>query len=180
MEVCDCDDRRHLKAIVVCLLDTGLRLNEALTLAWQGVDFENRLIHITAFNSKTAKPKLVLISPRLRFELLRLREDQMIPQGSETTIQGDRVFGVQNNVNRSWRTARKLSGLEDVRLHDLRHTFGTRLNRSGFTQADIARLLGHQQVHTTFRYTNADEELLEKVKRFHVPEVGEERPETVH
>lgn len=174
LEACDCEERWHLKAIIVCLLDTGLRLNEALTLTWQGVDPDGRLIHITAFNSKTAKPKTVIISPRLRLELFRLRDNQSIFRDSKGLIENDRVFGVENNVNRSWRTARKLAGLEDVRLHDLRHTFGTRLNRSGFTQADIARLLGHQQVHTTFRYTNAGEELLERVERFHVPAFGEE------
>ena len=184
LTACESDERRHLRAIVICLLDTGLRLNEALTLTWATVDFANDLIHITAFNSKTAKPKTVPISRRLREELERLLEERKVLDVINTRPSTDRVFGIENNVNRSWRTARKLAGLEDVRIHDLRHTFGTRLDRSGFTQAQIARMLGHQQVHTTFRYTNPDKDLLKDVRSavesFHTPNGATEQSETVH
>ena len=165
LEVCECDERRHLKAIVICLLDTGLRFNEAITLTLGGVDLSSELIHIKAFNSKTAKPKTVPISKRLRGELERLRTEHQFLTGGDEDATGDLVFGIKSNVSGSWSTARKLAGIADLRLHDLRHTFGTRLDRSGFTQAQIARLLGHQQVHTTFRYTNPDGDLLLKVKR---------------
>lgn len=161
LEACDCDQRRHLRALVVCLLDTGLRLNEALTLTWDHVDLDNGLVSILAFNSKTATPRTVPVSGRLRRELERLLNERKMTE----SLKGDaRVFGIANNVNRSWRTARKLADLDDVRIHDLRHTFGTRLDRSGFTQAQIARSLGHKQVHTTFRYTNPDQDLLADVR----------------
>lgn len=162
--VCDCDERRHLYGLIVCLLDTGLRVNEALTLKWDDVDQVNGLIHVKASNTKTARPKTIPISARFQTELQRLREQgvHVDPRRSEPTHLNS-VFGVRN-IKRSWTTARRLAGLNDIRLHDLRHTFGTRLDRSGFTQAQIARMLGHQQVHTTYRYTNPDRELLEDVR----------------
>lgn len=182
LNVCECDERKHLKSIIVCLLDTGMRLNEALTLTWNDVDHENSVINIKAFNTKTAKAKAVPISARLEKELLRLKsEHEFAPRFSS-----ERVFGIKNNINRSWRTAKKLAGLEDLRLHDLRHTAGTRLNRQGLSQADIARILGHQQTSTTFRYINADTDLLNRAKSalesYHVekPEIAENLTESIN
>lgn len=184
LAVCDCDERQHLKAIVICLLDTGMRLSEALTLAWADLNLEGRVIHIKAFNSKTAKPKSVPVSERLYNELVRLQREKAVLQSASIGLQDDRVFGIKSNVNRSWRTARKFAGLEDVRLHDLRHTFGTRLDRSGFTQPQIARLLGHQQTSTTYRYINPDKDLLQDVKSavesFHSPGNVDEHLEMVN
>lgn len=186
LAACDCDERQHLRAIIICLLDTGMRLGEALTLTWPDVDPDSRLISIKAFNSKTAKPKTVPISERLFNEMKRLQSGALlVPQEASTGVQQDLVFGIKSNVSRSWRTARSLAGLEDVRLHDLRHTFGTRLDRSGFTQAQISRLLGHQQTSTTYRYINPDRDLLRDVtsaiESFHVARVGEdEQPEAIH
>lgn len=186
LAICDCDERRHLRAIIICLLDTGMRLGEVLTLTWPDLDLENRLITIKAFNSKTAKPKTVPVSERLYNELIRLQAIRALPLPAVSIgIQSNLVFGIKSNVSRSWRTARLRAGLEDVRLHDLRHTFGTRLDRSGFTQPQIARLLGHQQTSTTYRYINPDKDLLRDVtlaiESFQLANaVDDERPEVIH
>jgi integrase len=164
LSVCECDERRHLRSLIICLLDTGLRLNEALTLTWQNVDIEQGIINILAFNSKTASPRAVPISARFETELERLRTEGLFLKAKTEDLENTRVFRIANNVKRSWQTARRLAGLEDIRIHDLRHTFGTRLDRTGFTQAQIARSLGHKQVHTTFRYTNPDQDLLHDIR----------------
>jgi integrase len=172
LEICNCPERRHLSSLIVCLLDTGVRLNEALTLTWANVDLDDGFFHIIAFNSKTATPRTVPISKRLGREFDRLLTEAKFLRSSDAKLENERVFRIANNVNRSWRTARRLAGLDDLRIHDLRHTFGTRLDRSGFTQAQIARSLGHKQVHTTFRYTNPNKDLLDDIRSaveaFHV------------
>ena len=164
LSVCDCNERRKLRSVLICLLDTGMRLNEVITLTWDDVDFQAGVLHVKAFNTKTARPKTVAITSRLRDELDRLWGERRPARGSRSLSPDDRVFGIQSNVKTSWTTARRLAGLEDVRLHDLRHTFGTRLNQLGLSQASIARSLGHQQLSTTYRYINADETLLETVR----------------
>lgn len=183
LSVCDCDERRQLRSIVICLLDTGMRFNEVKTLTWENVDFVNEVLNIKAFNTKTAKPKTVAISSRLKDELLRLWGERMPKNGSQTLSNDERVFGIKSNVKGSWTTARRLAGIEDVRLHDLRHTFGTRLNELGLSQASIARSLGHQQLSTTYRYINADETLIENVRaavnRFHADD-SKEKSSSVH
>jgi len=164
LQVCDCDERRHLRSIVICLLDTGMRFGELRTLTWKDVDFERGVLYIKAFNTKTAKPKTVAITSRLRVELTRLNSERAVLDEIDRSKYGDLVFRVKTNVKASWTTARGLAGIEDVRLHDLRHTFGTRLNQQGLSQASIARSLGHQQLSTTYRYINADESLIESVR----------------
>ena len=164
LAVCNCDERRRLRAIIICLLDTGMRFSEVTTLTWNCVDFNMGVLNIKAFNTKTAKTKTVAITSRLRSELVRLWEARRPTEGANDVDPSDRVFGIRSNVKSSWTTARRLAGLEEVRLHDLRHTFGTRLNQLGLSQASIARSLGHQQLSTTYRYINADESLIESVR----------------
>jgi integrase len=53
----------------------------------------------------------------------------------------------------AWRTARKKAGLPDVRVHDLKHTFGTRLRHAGVSLEDRQDLLGHKSDRITTHYS---------------------------
>lgn len=69
-----------------------------------------------------------------------------------------------NSIYNSWNTARKRAGLEDVRIHDLRHSFASFLINGGRSIYEVGELLGHTQVKTTMRYAHlANETLLEAV-----------------
>jgi integrase len=77
--------------------------------------------------------------------------------------QDDLVFGVRTNVKSAWTTMRRALGLEDVRLHDLRHTNATRIKRSQkVSLAQLSRWLGHTNAKTTFRYANQDDSVLDE------------------
>lgn len=183
----------YLKPIIICALDTGMRLGEILKLNWEDIDFNNDIIKVKAFNTKTATPKTVPLTLRLRQalthvfyvrlnferkidskELYRIIKDKSpstldyiasIIQQDKSEIDGVLVFGIKNNIKRSWKLAVWRADLSDFRFHDLRHTTGTRLDQKGFSQAAIARVLGHQQISTTYRYINSDTEGLQRVKR---------------
>ncbi len=58
------------------------------------------------------------------------------------------------NLNASWQIVRREAGIEDVRLHDLRHSFASRVLALGESLPMIARLLGHSQIQTTARYAH--------------------------
>ena len=58
------------------------------------------------------------------------------------------------DLQRPWRRIRKRAGLEDVRIHDLRHSFASRALALGESLTMIGKLLGHTQVQTTARYAH--------------------------
>ena len=52
LSACDIPQRAHLKAILICALDTGMRQGEIFPGRWRNVDFENGLLKIQAFHTK--------------------------------------------------------------------------------------------------------------------------------
>ena len=73
------------------------------------------------------------------------------------------------NLQKSWRRVRARAGLDDVRLHDLRHTFASVAVSGGMSLPMVGALLGHSQPRTTARYAHlaADpmKEAAEKIGR---------------
>lgn len=145
-----CTGRKvHLKPIIICALDTGMRRGEILSLSWDDIDMQERLINIKAHHTKTEQERTLAITNRLYEELSLLLE-------SPTRKNEDRVFGVVNNVKRSFLSACKIAGVDGLRLHDLRHTFATRLIERGIPSEIVSKLLGHNNLNTTARYVNTN------------------------
>lgn len=146
------DKREHLRSLIIAAVDTGMRKGELFSLTWLDVGLPTRTIRIRAFNTKTAKAREVPITDRLAIELERLRLDS--PNGEFVFTCGD--------VKRSFTTACRLAGIEDLHFHDLRHTFATRLVQLGFPLAEVARLLGHSSLQMTYRYSNSTPETIKR------------------
>lgn len=142
--------REHLRPIIVAALETGMRKGELLKLTWRDVDFENRIITVAAFNTKTMREREVGMSSRLTVELEQLWKAS--PKDLDA-----QVFGI-DDVKRSFDSTRSAVGLTDVRFHDLRHTYATRLIGRHIPNLEVGRLLGHTQANTTYRYVNANTE----------------------
>jgi len=60
------------------------------------------------------------------------------------------------DLNKPWRAVRRHAGLEDVRLHDLRHSFASVGAGAGMGLPIVGALLGHKQAATTERYAHLD------------------------
>lgn len=157
LALCDADERRrHMRPFILCAIDTGMRFGEVRRLAWRQVDFATGLITIISTHTKTLRARRVKMSKRLQQSLEAWH-------GEFHGGPDDLVFGVRSNVKSAWSTIRRALGLEDVRLHDLRHTNATRLERSQkVSLAQLSRWLGHTNVKTTFRYVNQDDSVLEE------------------
>jgi integrase len=137
--------RAHLRPIIICALDTGMRRGELFSLTWADVDFENRLITIRAFNTKMMRERRVGMTERLTRELAVLYAKNPDPDSL--------LFGI-SSVKHSFDKVRKHAGLTDMRFHDLRHTYATRLVSRHMPLAEVSRVLGHTQPTMTYRYTN--------------------------
>lgn len=147
--------RAHLKPILICALDTGMRQGEIFKLKWADVDLVTRRLTVQAMNSKTLRARQIALTERLTRALQALHA--LAPPDPEAL-----AFGIETNVTKSFRAVRKETGLTDVRFHDLRHTAATRLAQRGLALTEIARILGHANITTTFRYTNNDDTTLDR------------------
>jgi integrase len=155
LAACETSQRAHLKGILICALDTGMRQGEIFSLRWRDVDIENGLVNIQAFHTKTMKERQVAMTTRLALELEQLKA--RAPDNPNGL-----VFGINDNVKRSFGAARSDAGLQDLRFHDLRHTAATRLVGAHVPLSEVGRVLGHTQANTTYRYVNAN---IETAKR---------------
>jgi integrase len=145
-----CEGRRaHLRPLIIAALDTGMRRGEILKLTWEDIHFEERLIHVKAFNTKTERERWLAMTPRLEAELRSLYE-------RSTKQPGERVFGLKDNFQSAFDHVRRVTGLMEVRFHDLRHTAATRLVEQEIPLPLVGRILGHTQANTTMRYVNAN------------------------
>lgn len=141
LAACDKPRRQHLKAIITCALDTGMRRGEIFSLRWEDVNFLEGVLNIKSFNTKTMKARQVAMTARLMAELEQLRA--WAPDDASL-----RVFGINDNVKRSFTAARGDAGLKDVRFHDLRHTAASRLVSMHIPLSEVGRVLGHTQANT--------------------------------
>jgi integrase len=167
--------RAHLRPIIICALDTGMRRGEIFKLKWRDIDFENRLITIRAFNTKTMRERQVAMTERLSRELELLRENT--GQNSD-----ELVFGVTTSVKTAFNKVKAIAGIADLRFHDLRHTHATRLVSKHLPLSEVGRILGHTQANTTFRYVNSNVEMVRRaaaaLDEFH--RAAETKEEGIH
>lgn len=127
------------------LLLTGCRRGEIKTLKWSYI----RGDVIWLPNSKTGPRRIHLSASALRL----LSELPRVP-GNEFVIIGEKEGQHITDLQRPWRRIREQAGLDDVRIHDLRHTFASYAAMAGYDLPIIGRLLGHTQMQTTSRYAH--------------------------
>ena len=129
------------------LMLTGCRRNEILTLRWEDVNLGAGEISLR--DAKTGA-RQVALSPAARKVLLALPRKVDNPW----VIAGPESGRHLSDLNSPWLVVRKRAGLEDVRIHDLRHSFASRALALGESLTMIGKLLGHRQVQTTARYAH--------------------------
>ncbi len=134
-------------AAIRLLLFTGARLSEILSVRWDQVDIAARLIRLS--DSKTGAKTIALSAPALA-----LLENIPRQDGNPHVICGYVAGASLVNLQKPWRRIRKAAGLEDVRLHDLRHSFASVAVAGGMSLPLIGSLLGHSQPATTARYAH--------------------------
>jgi integrase len=134
-------------AAVRLLMLTGCRLGEIMNLKWEHVDIPARVLRLP--DSKTGAKVVHLGQPAVDV-LERIEQLAGNPWVNVGTLPGGRLSDLQP----FWQRVRARAGLNDVRIHDLRHTFASTAVASGQGLPMIGKLLGHTQVQTTARYAH--------------------------
>ena len=141
----------HAAAALRLLMLTGCRKNEILRLRWDEVDLERRELRLR--DSKTG-PRTVPLSP----PAARVLANRPRVEGSPWVFPGGVAGRHLTTIVGPWNKVRARAGLEDVRLHDLRHSYASRALALGESLPVIGKLLGHTEVQTTARYSHLAEE----------------------
>ncbi len=137
---------RAAQADVIRLLYyTGCRLSEIRALRWCEVGTDT----LDLLDSKTGSRRVYLNSEARRIIARQHRagSDHVFPSPSDLTEP-------ISTVMRLWTTLRGRAGIEDVRLHDLRHNFASMAVLNGVPLPTVARLLGHREVSMTLQYAH--------------------------
>lgn len=140
-------ETKYAVAAIRILLLTGCRLSEIQTLQWHHVDLIEKELRLP--DSKTGA-KTVHLGEAAVAVLEALPRVAGIPY----VIVGKKEKAHLTDLQHPWRRIRKAAGLNDVRIHDLRHTFASGGLLVGEGLAMIGKLLGHTQVQTTARYAH--------------------------
>jgi integrase len=146
-------------AIYLTAAFTGLRREELVALRWRDVDFGGSYIRVTASygegglsTPKSGKVRSVPMAPAVAEALARLAQRDVNTDGDDLVFRG--VAGGYIDASalyRRYKRALRAAGLRDLRFHDLRHTFGTRMiGRASILQ--VKEWMGHADVDTTMKY----------------------------
>jgi integrase len=140
-------------AILKLLVFTGARKGEIETLRWDAVDFEGGYLRLA--DSKTGQKAFPLNAGALEIlsKIARLA-------GSPYVFPAHRSDGHYGGTPKVWRIIRSMAGLDDVRLHDLRHSFASIAVSGGASLPIIGALLGHTDSATTQRYAHLHDDPL--------------------
>ncbi|MFZ5618833.1 MAG: site-specific integrase, partial [Pseudomonadota bacterium] len=135
----------YVAAAFRMLLLTGCRLSEIQFLKWEYVT----RTHLVLPDTKTGKRAIPL--PDAGRKIL-----DALPRNPENpfTFQGEADGKPAVNLEKPWRRIRAKAGLDDVRIHDLRHTYASKALASGMSLYMVGQLLGHTQYQTTMRYAH--------------------------
>ncbi len=145
----------YVREMALFAVNTGCRDKEVCNLKWQwevkvSIPNVGSVFIIPGEHVKNAEDRLVVLNPIARsvIEKQRGKHPEFV-----FTYKGNNVSRM---LNRAWKKARKNAELPQVRVHDLKHTFGRRLRAAGVSFEDRQDLLGHKSARITTHYSAAE------------------------
>ena len=140
--------------IITFLIYTGCRKGEALNLKWDDVDLKTSVIAIKG--TKTKYDRYIPISEPLKALLSGIERNQ------DCLYVFNRNGAKLTDFKRSFHTACRNAVLKDLRIHDLRHVFASKMVMGGTSLYITGELLGHRTTQMTKRYSHLVPDTLKK------------------
>ena len=145
---------QHLARMALFKVNTGCRDQEICSLKWEWEvpvpELNTSVFLIPEYAVKNREERLVVLN-KVAYSVIE--EVRGIDSEYVFTYHGNRL-GTMNNS--AWKKARVRVGLPQVRVHDLKHTFGRRLRAAGVSFEDRQDLLGHKSGRITTHYSEAE------------------------
>lgn len=152
--------------IIKLILLTGSRKGEVFSARWQDFDFESGVWIKPASLTKQNKTSYIPLNKEALKILVEMRKniikDEDLKNTPEDQIISNQTYLFYNpktksnivDIKKFWQKICKQAGIENARIHDLRHTFASSLVNSGVGLEVIGKLVGHSNTKTTERYSH--------------------------
>jgi integrase len=155
MHVLKTDENRNICLIILFLLCTSCRLNEALSAQWKNLSIEKRLLTVPMESSKSKRPRHIPLNDAAIDVINQISRKENLFVFTNPKTNKPYV-----NIFKPWDRLRKKAGLPTLRAHDLRHYGPTVLANAGHSLYEISQLLGHADTRVTQRYAHLSTETL--------------------
>ena len=161
---CAASRSRVLHPLVVLLIETGARFNTIRTLQWGNVDLAGGSLKLGHDKTKAGSGRTIPLSRRgietLKFWSQsfpnRVDRDFVFPREKYATAGAEDTLGFTQNVivlesdpsrpigsvKEAWEYARKRARLQNIRIHDIRHSAVSRMIQGGVPLPLLARIVG--------------------------------------
>lgn len=142
----------HLEPLILVLLGTGIRFGEAASLRRRDVNLSDKLVTVAGETAKSGRTRVIPMNADVLDVLkkwlksLEGTDDSYVFPGND----GNRLTSIKT----AWRAVIKKANITGFRIHDLRHTFASRVKRAGADLYVVQRLLGHSSPLMTQRYSH--------------------------
>jgi integrase len=141
------------------LLFTGMRRGEAIGLKWENVDLEKATVFLPKTKSgKTRTVMLNVLAKSVLEEMAALRT-----KGHPYVFPGKTSKTHLAEPRKTFENVKSAAGLDNLHLHDLRHTFASLAINQGASLYEVQKLLGHASSQMTQRYAHLADESLRAV-----------------
>jgi integrase len=144
----DEEPNRPLADALRFLLMTGARRNEVLQARWDAIDLDKQQWYLP--KTKSGKSRFVLLNGGA-IELLR---ERVRPAGHVYVFPGKNIGEPICNPYKGFQRVLRRAGINDLRIHDLRHSFASLAINNGATLYEVQHLLGHADSKTSQRYAH--------------------------
>lgn len=129
---------------------TGQRKSVVLAMEWKEIALEEALWMIPARKQKNRK----LLHLPLSVQAIAILEKRKKTSESRWVFPGTGKTGHLVAITKAWYAIIKNAGIEDLHIHDLRHTFASRLAEAEVSLQIIQKAMGHSSIQSTLRYAH--------------------------
>lgn len=146
--------RWRFAQLVRVLLLTGARLREVMCAEWSWIDWQRSVLMVPAERGKTGAAEVQLSERAVTILRELLEAESTMGGGCRAVIAGAERTGPLVGYRKLWLALCQEAGIEDLRIHDLRHSFASYALSGGQTLGVVGQLLGHRSTQTTARYAH--------------------------
>ena len=151
LEECKKSKNPFLYVIVALALGTGARKSEILSLTWNCIDFDQKIIFIKT--SKNNRPRALPLPEKIAPLLLKFYNTRNTH--ISLVFPGKKLFS-PICIKKAWYEALKRADIKNLKFHDLRHNFSTMAAKEGASNLELCAATGHITLQMLKRYTHLD------------------------